>query len=146
MRHVLLGLIPLLLLAVGCDDGESCDGACATTASKYGIANGTIRDVQQRTFEAFDDNYTLVRIEFGNVQECDEFDENCYYSLYCGFIVGGEEYPVHGDFVSDEDVLFDEDYDLTGLDLEIFEDDDFDSWLWDTDSEDDVLIECFEDY
>src|SRR6188508_371706 len=105
MRHVLLALIPLLLLAVGCGDDDSCDGACATTATKYGITS-TIHDVQQRTFEAFDESYTLVRIEYGNVQECDEYDD-CYYSLYCGFIVGGEEYPVYGDFVSDEDVLFD---------------------------------------
>ena len=145
MRHVLLALIPVLLLAVGCD-GDKCDGACATTDAKYGISDRKIHAVDQKTFEAFDESYTLVRVEFGNVQECDEFDENCYYSLYCGFIVGGEEYPVYGDFVTDEDVLFDEDYDLTGLDLEIFDDDDFDDWLWDTDSEDDVLIECFEDY
>ena len=145
MRHVLLALIPLLLLAAGCGDGDSCDGACATTDKKYGIAARDIHDVDQRSWDAFGAQYTLVRIEFG-AQECDEFGEDCTYSLYCGFIVGGEEYPVYGDFVSDADVLFDEDADLTGLDLPIFDDDDFDDWLWDTDSEDDALIECFEDY
>jgi hypothetical protein len=146
MRHVLLALIPLLLLAVGCSDDDSCDGACVVAGAKYNISDRTVHDVDQRTFDAFGEKYTLVRVEFGDTQECDDFDENCYYSLYCGFIVGGEEYPVYGDFVSDEDVLFDEDADLTGLDLPIFDDDDFDDWLWETDSEDDPLIECFEDY
>ena len=134
MRHVLLALIPLLLLAIGCGDGDSCDGACATTDAKYGISERKIHAVDQRSWDAFDEKYTLVRVEFGAD------------SLYCGFIVGGEEYPVYGDFTVDEDVLFDEDWDLTGLDLAIFDDDDFDDWLWETDSEDDALIECFEDY
>jgi hypothetical protein len=64
--------------------------------------------------------------------------------VYCGFIVGGEEYPVYADFQVDEDVLFDEDEDLSGLDLPIFDDEDFDAWLWETDASDDILIACFD--
>ena len=144
MRHALLALIATILF-VGCKDSESCDGACETTDAKYGISQRTIHTVDERTFDAYDGlDYTLVRVEFGETEECDAFDEYCSFSVYCGFIVAGEEYPVYGDFVTDEDVLFDEVYDLTGYDLAIFDDEDFDEWLWETDSEDDVLIECFD--
>ena len=145
MRHALLALIGTILF-VGCSkDDASCDGVCKTTDTKYGITERTIHAVDQEAFTAFDGNtYTLLRVEYGDTEECDAFDENCGYSVYCGFIVNNEEYPVYADFVADEDVLFDED-DLPGLDLPIFDDEDFDEWLWDTDSEDDILIECFED-
>lgn len=131
MRHALL----VLLLAAGCSKSDAtCDGACKTANTKYSITD--IHAVDQKAFTAFDGNtYTLVRVEFGG----DE-DEN---SVYCGFTVGSDEYPVYADFVTDEDVLFDE-YDLSGLDLPIFDDEDFDSWLWETDVEDEVLIACFE--
>lgn len=144
MRHGLLALFATILF-VACNSDESCDGACKTTDAKYGITQRTIRAVDQATFDAAGAKYTLVRVEYGDVEECDAFDEDCGYSVYCGFVVGGEEYPVYGYFVTDADVLFDEDDDLTGHDLPIFDDEDFDEWLWDTDSEDDILIECFED-
>ena len=131
MRHALLAVIATILF-VGCKDEGSCDGACETTDDKYGISQRTIHAVDQRTWNYDGLDYTLLRVEFGSD------------SLYCGFIVDGEEYPVYGDFVTDEDVLFDEVYDLTGYDLEIFDDEDFDEWLWETDSEDDILIECFD--
>ncbi len=133
MRHALLALI----LLAGCSkDSPSCDGACKTADTKYSISD--IHAVDQKSFAAFDGNtYTLVRVEFGGDEE--------EYSVYCGFTVGNDEYPVFADFVTDEDALFDEDADLTGLDLPIFDDKAFDAWFWDTDSEDDILIECFED-
>lgn len=144
MRHALIALIGLILF-VGCEAGEPCDGACETTDAKYGIAGRTIHAVDQKTWDAFDGrSYTLVRVEFGDTEECDAFDEDCGYSVYCGFVVGGQEYPVYGDFVADEDVLFDDD-ELTGLDLPIFDDEDFDDWLWETDASDDLLVECFDD-
>jgi hypothetical protein len=128
-----LALLALILLAACSKDDSSCDGACGTAGSKYSISN--IHAVDQKSFPAFDGNtYTLVRVEFGGDEE--------EASVYCGFVVGGEEYPVYADFVTDEDVLFDE-YDLTGLDLPIFDDDAFDEWYWETDSDDDILIECF---
>ena len=146
MRHALLVTFAVILFA-GCKDSDSCDGACKTTDAKYGIGERTVHASDEHTFADVDGTgYTLVRIEFGDTEECDSFDENCSFSVYCGFVVGGEEYPVYGDFVSDEDVLFDDDYDLTGLDLPILDDEDFDNWLWETDADDDVLIECFDDY
>ena len=147
MRHALLATFAVILFAAGCKDSDSCDGACKTTDAKYGMNDRSVHAVDQHTFAGFDGlDYTLVRVEYGNVETCDAFDENCSFSVYCGFIVSGEEYPVYGDFVTDEDVLFDEDYDLTGLDLAIFDDDEFDDWLYDTDVEDDILIECFDGY
>ncbi len=146
MRHALLALFATILF-IGCSDEGSCDGACATTDAKYGIAERTIHAVDQRTFDADDGiKYTLLRVEFGDTKDCDAFDEYCSYSVYCGFVVDAEEFPVYGDFVTDEDVLFDEDDDLTGYDLAVFDDDAFDEWLWETDSEEDILIECFDDY
>jgi hypothetical protein len=131
MRHALLAII---VLAACNKSDNACDGACKTADTKYAIADK--HTVDQESWTAFDGNtYTLLRVEYGG-----DVDE---YSVYCGFIVGGEEYPVYGDFVTDEDVLFDETFDLTGLDLPIFEDDAFDAWLWDTDVEDDILIDCF---
>jgi hypothetical protein len=146
MRHALLALFATIVF-VGCKDSDSCDGACETTDAKYGISQRTVHSVDQQTFDAYDGlGYTLVRVEYGDVEECDAFDEDCSFSVYCGFIVEGEEYPVYGDFVTDEDVLFDEVGGLTGYDLPIFDDEDFDEWLWETDSEDDILVECFDDY
>jgi hypothetical protein len=146
MRHAILALFAMIVF-VGCKDSASCDGACKTTDAKYGITGRTVHAVDQEQFSAFDGKtYTLVRVEYGDTEECDAFDEACSYSVYCGFIVDGEEYPVYGDFVTDEDVLFDEDEGLTGYDLPIFDDEAFDEWLWETDSEDDILIECFDDY
>lgn len=124
MRIVSLAVLALGLLAA-CKDDE------ASTGASYGIADSIIA-VDRRTFTAFDGNaYTLARVEYGA------------NSVYCSFTVGGEEYPIYADFQTDEDVLFDEDEDLTGWDLAIFDDEDFDAWMWDTDADDDVLIECF---
>jgi hypothetical protein len=145
MRIALLVTFAVILFA-GCKSDDACDGACAKPDAKYGIADRTVHSVRERTFDGFDgERYTLVRVEFGETAVCDVFDENCTYSVYCGFVVGGEEYPVYGDFVTDADVLFDEDADLTGLDLPIFDDEDFDTWLWDTDVDDDILIACFDE-
>lgn len=146
MRFALLALFATILF-IGCSSDESCDGACKTTDAKYGITERTVRAVDKTTFvDASDgEKYTLVRVEYGEVEECDAFDENCSYSVYCGFVVDGEEYPLYGYFVTDEDALFDEDADLTGYDLPIFDDEDFDEWLWETDADDDILIQCFDE-
>jgi hypothetical protein len=131
MRTALLVMFAVILFA-GCERSDSCSGACETTDAKYGIGDRAIIAVDQRGFAYDGFDYTLVRIEYGAE------------SVYCGFIVGGEEYPVYADFQVDEDVLFDEDEDLSGLDLPIFDDEDFDAWLWETDVDDDILIECFD--
>lgn len=147
MRFALLALFATILF-VGCgSEEESCDGACKTTDAKYGITQRTIHAVDKATFTDGDDGkkYALVRVEYGDVEECDAFDEDCSYSVYCGFVVDGEDHPLYGYFVADEDVLFDDADDLTGHDLPIFDDEDFDAWLWETDPEDDILIECFDE-
>jgi hypothetical protein len=132
MRTALVVTFAVILFS-GCKSSDSCSGACETTDAKYGIGDRTILAVDQRAFAAYDGlDYTLVRIEYGSE------------SVYCGFTVGGEEYPVYADFQTDEDVLFDADEDLTGLDLPIFDDEDFDTWLWETDVDDDILIACFD--
>ena len=145
MRHALLAVFAVIVF-VGCSDDETCDDACKTIETQYALNQRTIHAVDQKAFESEGATYTLLRIEYGDTEECDVFDEDCSYSTYCGFVVGGKDYPLDFYFVTDEDALFDEDTELTGYDLPIFDDEDFDEWLWETDSEDEVLIECFADY
>ena len=146
MRHALLALFAIIVF-VGCsDDEKSCDGACKTVESQYALTERTIHAVDEKSFESEGVTYTLLRVEYGDTEECDNFDEDCSYSTYCGFVVKNEDYPLDFYFVTDEDALFDEDIELTGYDLPIFDDEDFDEWLWETDSDDEPLIECFSDY
>ncbi len=151
MRHAILALIPLLLL-VACHDDDSCKGTCKTTATKYDLDSRTLHAADQETFVDDDGTeYTLVRFEYGDTEECDAWGD-CRYSTYCAFVVAGQEYPVLADWVTDADALFDLDpycaddldCELPGNDLAIFDNDDFDDWLWDTDVEDDILVDCFE--
>jgi hypothetical protein len=146
MRHCLFALFALALVACSDDDKASCDGACKTTESKYALNERTIHAVDEKSWDADGVKYTLLRVEYGDTEECDAFDEDCGYSYYCGFVVDGADYPVDFYFVTDDDALFDEDEEPTGYDLPIFDDDAFDEWLWETDDEDDILIECFSDY
>jgi len=150
----LFTLFALLLIACGHDDDvTACEGACQATQTKYGLAARSVHAANQETFVDDDGTqYTLVRVEYGETEECDEWGEDCGYSTYCGFIVNNEEYPVSFNFVSDADALFDEseycdDFgcELPGEDLAIYDNEDFDNWLWDTDPEDDILISCFDD-
>lgn len=149
--HAILVLLPLVL-ATACADDDACSSAaCRVSEGKYGLGDRTIRDTREKTFTTEDGAYTLVRIEYGDTQECDEIDdEDCSYSSYCAIVFGGQDYPLDAYFVADEDALFDLDEyctagvcDMPAYELALFDDEAFDAWLDETDPEDDVLASCF---
>lgn len=154
-----LALFALLALGVAAckDDDEVCDG-CSSTAEAFGLTERTVHDARARTFHGEDGvSYTLVRVEYGDTPECSELDdEDCWYSTYCGFVVDNQDFPLDVYWVTDADALFDpaqfcEDGELDGCDLPgsqlpILEDEDFEDWMWETDPDDDVLVDCLADY
>jgi len=121
MRHA-------LIVFVGCNDDDA--DVPSAVETKYAI--DAIHAVDEKDFRSEDTTYTLLRIEYGEG------------SWYCAFVVDGEDYPLDFEFATDEDALFDEDIELTGHDLAIFDDEEFDEWLWETDSDDEILVTCFD--
>jgi hypothetical protein len=136
-------------------DADSCGDTCKKTEKTFGLEQRTVHDARQKTFTSDGVTYTLVRVEYGDTQECDVFGD-CSYSTYCGFIVDGKDYPLEVSWVSDEDALFDpaqycedgelEGCELPGQTLAILDDEDFEDWMYETDPDDDVLVDCFADY
>jgi hypothetical protein len=154
MRH----LAPLALLAIAaCSDDPLCDQTCEATSKTFGLTDRTLHDARSKDFVSDGVTYTLVRLEYGDTPECDEWDEeDCWYSTYCGFVVDGVDYPLEVDWVAEADALFDpelycEDGEIEGCELPgqllpILEDEDFEDWVYDTDPEADKLVDCFADY
>lgn len=156
-----LALFALLALGLaGCKDDDalaSCD-SCGTTDEAFGLTERTVHDARSKTFEDADGvAYTLIRVEYGDTKECSETDdEDCWYSTYCGFTVENTEFPLEVYWVTEADALFDpavycEDGDLEGCDLPgselpILEDEAFEDWMYETDPEEDVLVDCFAEY
>jgi len=152
-----LALFALLALGVACSKDEvipEC-GDCSSTEEAFGFSERTVHDARARTFkDEAGVSYTLVRVEYGDTPECSEWDdEDCWYSTYCGFVVDKIDHPLEVYWVADEDALFDpalycedgdlDGCDLPGSDLPILEDEAFEDWMYETDPEDDVLVECF---
>jgi hypothetical protein len=150
-------LTAIILTGCSSDDAPTCNDTCKTTSQKLNLteANTTIHDQGAKTFTAEGVDYTLVRVEYGDTQECDIFD-NCSYSTYCGFVVDNQDYPIEVNWVSDADALFDvsqfcpdgdlDTCDLPGASLPIMDDPDFEDWVYDTDPDEDKLVDCFADY
>ncbi len=166
MHRLALALFPLSVVA-GCSDNATDCADCATTESTFGLDHRTVHDARSRDFVAADDGvtYTLIRVEYGDTPECSEWDDgesggsgqdDCWYSTYCGFVVENQDYPLEVDWVTDADQLFDpaqycEDGDLEGCELPgqllpILDDADFETWMYETDPDEDVLVDCFADY
>ena len=157
MRHFAPALFALALSACAYLEGESdsCGDACKATEEQLGLKARTIHDRAEKTFKSDGVAYTLVRVEYGDTEECDLFG-HCSYSTYCGFVVDGEAFPLEVSWVSDEDALFDpelycedgelEGCELPGQTLPILDDPDFEDWVYETDPDHDVLVECFADY
>lgn len=145
------------ILVTGCsaDPTSSCGDTCKTTEQTLGLSTATIHDQSSATFDSAGTSYTLVRVEYGDTQECDILD-NCYYSTYCGWVSAGVDYPLAVNFVSDADALFDitqycpdgdlDTCDLPGAQLPIMDDPDFEDWVYNTDPEDDSTVDCLADY
>jgi hypothetical protein len=157
MRTALLATLAALT-ACNTTVGDNCDDndTCRTTEQKYAVEDHPLHSSLAKDFVSDGKTYTLVRFEFGNTMLCEGWDgEDCHYSLYCGFVVDGVDYPTEIDFITPEDALFDiaqycgaddiEDCDLPGYDLAITDDDDFIDWAYDTDPDIDPLADCVED-
>ena len=162
MKRVMHRLAPavLTLLTLGfaaCSGSDSSDAPKTGTA--YGMSERTVRDARSKDFVAADDGvtYTLIRVEYGDTPECSAWDDtDCWYSTYCGFVVASQDYPLEVNWVTDADALFDpamycengdlEGCELPGQTLPILEDDDFNSWMYDTDAAYYNLFDCFADY
>lgn len=156
-----LALFALLALGLaGCKDDDalaSCDG-CTATDEAFGLTERTVHDARSKTFEDEDGiAYMLVRVEYGDTKECsDDDEEDCWYSMYCGFTVDNTELPLEVYWVTDADALFDpavycedgelEGCDLPGSELAILEDEAFEEWMYETDPEENVLVDCFAEY
>jgi len=158
MHRIALALIPLLATVACSDDSSDC-ADCSATEETFGLTQRTVHDARAKDFVGLEDGvtYTLVRVEYGDTPECSAWDdEDCWYSTYCGFVVENQDYPLEVDWVTDEDALFDpalycEDGDLDGCELPgqllpILDDQDFEDWMYDTDPDDDILVDCFADY
>jgi hypothetical protein len=148
MRHLALAL----LLATACSDDEA-----PATGESIGLSERTVHDLQTKDFVSEGVTYTLVRVEYGDTPECSlADDEDCWYSTYCGFVVDQLDYPLEVYWVSDADALFDpalycedgelEGCELPGQTLPVLEDDDFEAWMYETDPDEDILVDCFADY
>ena len=160
-----LAVLALLVGFAGCkedkDDGlASCD-SCTSTDQAFGLTERTVHDARSKTFlDEAGVAYTLVRVEYGDTPECSDpdsgDDEDCWYSTYCGFIVDNTDSPLEVHWVTDADALFDpalycedgdlETCDLPGSELPILDDAAFEDWLYETDPEDVVLVDCFAEY
>jgi hypothetical protein len=145
------------LTGIGSDgpDNDSCGDACEATAKQLGLADRNVHHRREKTFTSDGVAYTLVRFEYGDTEECDAFGA-CAYSTYCGFRVDGKDFPLEVSWVTDADALFDpaeycEDGELLGCELPgqtlpILDDPDFEDWIYETDPDTDVLVDCFADY
>ena len=142
----------LLLTLVACSDSDSsCGDTCQAAEERLGLSKRTVHDSRQKTFQADGTAYTLLRVEYGDTEECDLFDD-CSYSTYCGFVVDGKDYPLEVHWVTDADALFDpadlcdggdlDGCELPGHALAIVDDDDFVDWAYDVDPDEDPLGEC----
>jgi hypothetical protein len=141
-----------------CTDDDASTAAPDSTEEAFGLTERTVHDARAKTFPGEDGvSYTLVRVEYGDTKECSDWDdEDCWYSTYCGFVVDDTDYPLEVYWVTDEDVLFDpalycEDGDiegctLPGSELPILEDELFEEWMYETDPDDDILVDCFAEY
>lgn len=149
-----LALSTLLLALTGACAESSAPSA---TESSLGLDGRTIRDHRSKKFEADGKVYELVRYEYGETEACDDFDLDCSYSWYCGFVVDNVDYPLEFLWVTDADRLpavealcRDPDdgltCDLPGRDLAVLDDEDFETWMYETDPDDDILVDCFADY
>jgi hypothetical protein len=157
MHHLAPALLALALTACASLDGDSdaCGEICKATEEKLGLKGRTVHAFDEETFRSDGVDYTLVRVEYGDTQECDRFGA-CWYSTYCGFIVDGKDFPLEVYWVSEADALFDpamycEDGELAGCELPgqrlpILDDADFEAWIYETDPDEDRLVECFADY
>jgi hypothetical protein len=157
-RGNLLTLLPIAL-AIGCsaEVDTSCGGKCKDTEAKFDLRDRSVRDFASQDFVADGVTYTLLRVEYGDLEaDCDPDEEDCSYSSYCGFVVEKVDFPLEVEWNSDADVLFDasafcedgeiEGCTLPGWDLPILDDEDFDDWIWDTDPDDNILVDCFSGY
>lgn len=161
MRHLAQAVSVLALTLAACSTATSteqlaaCGDACEATQKTFGMANRNVHDAVERTFTSDGEKYTLVRFEYGDTEECDLFG-NCSYSVYCGFVVGGKDFPLEVTWMTDADELFDpaiycedgelEGCELPGQTLAILEDEAFEEWVYETDPEDDILVDCFAEY
>jgi hypothetical protein len=156
--HHALALIAPIALVIGCGadaKDTSCGGTCETTQTKYKLDERTVHDFTSKKFVSEGIAYTLLRVEYGDTPECDDEDD-CSYSTYCGFVVENVDFPLEVEWNTDADVLFDaaqycndgeiDGCDLPGWELPIFDDEAFDEWIWDTDPDDDILLDCFSEY
>jgi hypothetical protein len=131
------------------------DDSAEATEQKLDLKDRTIHDYKEKAFKAEGVEYTLVRVEYGETEDCDLFGD-CSYSTYCGFRVDDKDYPLEVSWVTDADALFDpaeycEDGELAGCELPgqtlpVLDDPDFEDWLYDADPDEDVLADCFADY
>ncbi|HWO21045.1 MAG TPA: hypothetical protein VNO30_19895 [Kofleriaceae bacterium] len=134
---------------------DACGDACEATEKALGLADRNVHHRREKTFTSDGVAYTLVRFEYGDTEECDDLGD-CSYSTYCGFRVDGKDFPLEVSWVTDADALFDpaeycEDGELAGCELPgqtlpILDDPDFEDWMYETDPDADVLVECFADY
>jgi hypothetical protein len=159
MHRLAPALLTLALSACayleGDSDSDSCGDACKSTQAKFGLDERSVHQYDEKTFVAGGVSYTLVRVEYGDTEECDLFGD-CWYSTYCGFLVDGENYPLEVSWVSDEDALFEvsqycedgelEGCELPGQTLPILEDEAFEDWVYETDPDEEPLVECFAEY
>jgi hypothetical protein len=83
-----------------CHDGDACD----LVEDKYDIAEHHIEGRQSVGFDVDGMRYELVHFEYGQAQDC---PAGCFFSHYCGFVFGGEEYPTWYAFYLTEEQLFD---------------------------------------
>lgn len=161
MRPPILALLVITLTAsAACSkDDDSCtdNASCQVTEQKYGLTERTLRDARTKDFVSEGITYTLVRVEYGDTPECSYWDEDdCTYSWYCGWVVDNQDYPLEVYWITDADVLFDpsiycedgeiEGCELPGQVLPILDDEEFETWMYDTDPDDDILVDCFADY
>lgn len=154
MRHLALAL---LLCAACSNDQAVCEDTCKSTSESFGLTDRTLHDARTKDFVADGVTYTLIRLEYGDTPECSDVDDSdCHYSTYCGWVVDGIDYPLEVDYVSEADALFDpaiycDDGDLDGCELPgqllpVLDDEDFEDWMYETDPDDDKLVDCFSDY
>ena len=148
MRH----LAALALAFAACSDEKD-----PAVGEALGLSQRTVHDLRTKDFVSEGVTYTLVRVEYGDTPECSLLDdEDCWYSTYCGFVVAQVDYPLEVYWVTDADALFDpaafcedgelEGCELPGQTLPVLEDEAFEAWMYETDPDDEILVDCFADY